>query len=63
MGEPLKTGYCTGVCDNNRIVPITGVPAVCLGAKGEGLHAINEWVSMSSVLQMSEIYYAYVFDK
>lgn len=62
VGEQLGTGYCTGVCDNNRIVPITGVPAVCLGAKGDGLHAVNEWVSISSVLQMSEIYYKFMFD-
>lgn len=62
VGNSLETGYCTGVCDNNRIVPITGIPAICLGAKGNGLHAVNEWVSILSVLQMSDIYYKFMFD-
>ena len=61
-GEELKTGYCTGVSDNNRIVPLTGIPVVCLGAKGDGLHSKNEWVSLESVYQISEVYYRLVED-
>lgn len=60
-GSELQLGYCAGVCDNNRIVPLTGVSVVCLGANGGGLHAANEWASIISVLQISEIYRQLMF--
>lgn len=61
-GQPLQYGYGAGVSDNNRLVPLTGIPVVCLGARGGGLHARDEWVELSSVYQMVEIYRRILFD-
>ena len=60
--EPLQYGYGAGVSDNNRLVPLTGIPVVCLGARGGGLHAGDEWVELASVYQMAEIYRRILFD-
>lgn len=61
-GESLQYGYGAGVSDSNRLVPLTGIPVVCLGARGGGLHAGDEWVELSSVYQMAEIYRRILFD-
>lgn len=61
-GIPLSLGYGTGVSDSNCIVPLTGIPVVNMGPLGGGLHTANEWVSMQSVMQMSEIYTRLLFD-
>lgn len=55
-GEELKTDYSTGVSDNNRLVPETGIPVICLGPKGGGVHQKDEWVDLNSVEQISLIY-------
>ncbi|MDP4109299.1 MAG: M20/M25/M40 family metallo-hydrolase [Bacillota bacterium] len=60
-GEKLKYEYGTGVSDNNRLVPLTGIPVICLGCKGAGLHGKNEWVDLESVHQMSSIYQRFLF--
>lgn len=61
-GEPLRLAYGTGVCDNNRLVPVAGIPAVCMGPRGGGLHQKDEWVDLESVYLMSEIYCKYMMD-
>ena len=53
--EELEIAYGTGVSDNNRLVP-AGIPVICLGPKGEGIHQKNEWVDLDSVEKMSSIY-------
>ncbi len=60
-GKSMETRYGTGVSDNNRLVPLTGIPVVCLGGSGGGLHSRNEWVSMDSLYEMSKIYQEFIF--
>ncbi|GAQ25279.1 M20 family metallopeptidase [Tepidanaerobacter syntrophicus] len=61
IGKPMEFRYGTGVCDNNKLVPATGIPVICLGAKGGGLHSENEWVSLKSMFEMNIIYQKYIF--
>lgn len=60
-GVPMKTRYGTGVSDNNRLVPLTKIPVVCLGPKGDGLHSKNERVELESLYQMNLIYQRFIF--
>jgi len=55
-GEELRTDYSTGVSDNNRLVPDAGIPMICLGPKGNGVHQKDEWVDLKSVEQISKVY-------
>ncbi len=60
VGKPLRCAYGTGVSDNNRIVPLTGIPVVSIGPCGDGMHSCNEWVGLESVHQMDMIYRSFV---
>ncbi|WHH61267.1 M20/M25/M40 family metallo-hydrolase [Petroclostridium sp. X23] len=62
IGTPMEMRYGTGVSDNNRLVPLTGIPVICLGAYGGGLHSKNEWVSISALHRMSLIYQKFIFN-
>lgn len=62
-GEELKTDYSTGVSDNNRLVPDAGIPMICLGPKGYGVHQKDEWVDLKSVEQISKVYQKFLLLK
>ena len=55
-GQKLETAYSSGVSDNNRLVPDAGIPVICLGPKGGGIHQKNEYVELKCVEQISMVY-------
>jgi acetylornithine deacetylase/succinyl-diaminopimelate desuccinylase-like protein len=53
IGEPVYT-YGTSVADENRFAA-AGIPAVCVGPKGDGEHTSGEWCSKNSYLKLIEV--------
>lgn len=61
VGKDANLGYDDGVSDNNYLVSKVGIPTVCLGPTGGGMHASNEWVSIDEISMVGEIYLHYLF--
>ena len=55
-GEELKLVCSDGVSDNNHWSTIGGIPSVCFGPGGKGLHQSDEWVSTEQMENVLEVY-------
>lgn len=55
-GEELKLVCSDGVSDNNHWSTIGGIPSVCFGPDGKGLHQSDEWVSTEQMENVLEVY-------
>ncbi len=55
LGSPLPFGATGGVCDGN-IFQGQGLPTIdTLGVKGGGLHTIDEWIELDSLVARAQI--------
>lgn len=43
-----------------RFYSAVGIPAVCFGPVGAGLHSDDEWVDINSLVQLHEVLWAYI---
>mgnify|MGYP000043571622 FL=1 len=59
-GKTLQVGYADGVCDNNYLAAECGIPAVCFGPGGGGMHAADEWVSVEEMSVVMQVYMRYL---
>ena len=59
-GETLRVGYADGVCDNNYLTAECGIPAVCFGPGGGGMHSADEWVSVEEMSVVMQVYVRYL---
>lgn len=55
LGRNLPLAVSGGGTDANIFVP-AGIPCVVLGPQGGDLHAEDEWVSISSLVELAKIY-------
>lgn len=55
-GAPLETGPKAFVDDGNSFWGLAGVPAITHGPKAGGQHTVSEWVSISDLARIAEIY-------
>lgn len=55
QGHPVEMGTAPFWCDAAFLTQ-SGTPSIVLGPKGEGLHAKEEWVSVKSLIQTTDIF-------
>lgn len=60
LQHPVQMIWDDGVSDNNCWVGTGGIPTVCLGPSGEGMHGPNEWVSVDEIQQCGQTYLEYI---
>ncbi|GJQ30862.1 MAG: hypothetical protein HBSAPP03_27460 [Phycisphaerae bacterium] len=55
LGQPLPFGVTGGVCDGNNLQSV-GLPTIdTLGVRGGGLHTIEEWVEVASLVERAQL--------
>ncbi len=60
LQHPVQMIWDDGGSDNNCWVGTGGIPTVCLGPSGEGMHGPNEWVSVDEIQQCGQTYLEYI---
>lgn len=61
-GAELPLVCSSGVSDNNHWSTRGGIPSVCFGPLGGGLHEADEWVSVEALYQVLEIYVRFLLE-
>jgi len=54
-GSTLPVQATTGTTDVKHFNLYAGVPATCYGPSGGGIHGIDEWVSIDSMMQVTRV--------
>ena len=55
LGQQLPFGVTGGVCDGNNM-QAAGLPVIdTLGVRGGGLHTLDEWIDLSSLVQRTQL--------
>jgi acetylornithine deacetylase len=60
-GQPLEARIGTAVTDQ-RYYTFAGMPATCYGASGDGAHAVDEWLDLTSLPSVARVYAEMILD-
>jgi len=61
-GRPARFHFSTAVTDARYWTLYHDLPAVCMGPNGENIHAPDEWVSLSSLHEVTRVIAAFILD-
>lgn len=61
-GEELGLACSDGVSDNNHWSTKGGIPTICFGPMGGGLHEADEWVDIERLYKTLEIYVRFLLE-
>ena len=61
-GAELPLICSSGVSDNNHWSTKGGIPSICFGPMGGGLHEADEWVDIEKLYQVLEIYVRFLLE-